>query len=123
MNERIEAVVGIVFAITAAASLGIGDITLFGVYLLEPLAEVGPATLDWATAGSVVALVVGYLEIGDGNTDFDAMEPLYIYLALGTVALTAYGSYQPGFAEGQPLAIQLAVLAISVAGYWALAHN
>jgi hypothetical protein len=96
---------------------------LFDVYLLETLASVGPFTVDWATVGSVLALVVGYLEVGDGNTNFDTMDDLYLYMALGAVGLTVYGSYEPAFAEGQSLAVQLALLAVSIAGYWALAHN
>jgi hypothetical protein len=123
MDERIEGLVGILFGLTAAASIGIGEISLFGVDLLESLVTLGPLTIDYATVGSLVALIVGYLEFENGQTDVSMMEPVEKYLALGAVALVIYGSYKPAFWDGQALVVQLAGMAVSIAGYWALAYN
>lgn len=122
MDDRIESLFGIAFALSAAASLGVGTIEIFGLTMLDTIREVGPLTIDYATVVSLSALAVAYAEIG-GSTTFGRLSDIQqgaVYLALG---ITVYGSINPGFASDQTLVIQLALIAGTLMGYWALSHE
>lgn len=123
MNERVEALFGVAFVLSAAASLGVAAVEVFDVELLTVLTEVGPLTIDYATAVSVAAIAVAFYEQGGGVTDFGAMEPIYLYSVIAMVGLTAWGAYDPGFAANQDVPVQLGLLAVTIMGYWGLAHH
>lgn len=124
--ERFEAAIGILYTVTAAVSIGaLSGFTAFGFGILDVIETVGPFTLDIATAVSVLAILVAYIELGPGSavTDISGMETGYQLAAGATIGLTAYGSIDPGFALGQSAVVQFLLLGVSVFGYWALAYN
>jgi hypothetical protein len=121
--ERVEVIFGIAFTVSAAASFGAADISFLGQDLLTVLTEIGPFTLDYATVVSLAAILVGYYEFGGGVTSVSSMEQFEQAAAAGTVVLTAYGAANPAFVEGESALIQLGLVGVSLAGYWALARN
>jgi hypothetical protein len=123
MDDRIESLFGVAFAVSAAASIGIGTVEFGGYQMLETITTVGPMTLDYATVISVAALVVAYLELGGGATDLGNLPDLQLYAVYLAAGLTVWGSFDPGFAADQNLAIQLALVGGTLVGYWALAHE
>lgn len=122
-QERLEVLFGIAFTVTAAASYGAADVSFLGQDLLNVLTEIGPFTLDIATAVSVVAILVGFYEFGNGVTDIGGMAEFEQAAAAGTVLLTVYGSTDPQFVEGESAIVQLGLIGVSLAGYWALSRN
>lgn len=120
--ERMEVLFGIAFTVTAAASYGAADVSFLGQDLLRVLTEIGPFTLDIATGVSVVAILVAFYEFG-GVTDIQGMDEFEQAATLGTLALTLYGSTNPEFVAGESAVIQLGLIGVSLAGYWALARN
>lgn len=119
-DEKMEFVIGLLFTVTAAASLGSGEFIILGVDLLEPLHTGMGFTLDYATVGSLIA--VGWVWFSNRTNPSDLPREYQALVAV-TVGLIVYGSYEPAFAEGMEIAVQLVLLSISLAGYWVLAHK
>lgn len=122
-QERLEVVFGIAFTVTAAASYGAADVSFLGQDLLNVLTTAGPFTVDIATVVSGIAILVAFYEFGDGITDISRMAQFEQAAAAGTIALSVYGSVNPQFVEGESALIQLGLIGVSLAGYWALSRN
>lgn len=123
-EEWIDTLVSIAFTITAAVSVGLMTVTIGGVELLEPITTVdlggSTVTLDYATLGSVAALgIVWYAN----RPDIGQLDETYQALLVATVGLVAWGAYDPGFLSGQSELIQILVVGVQLAGYWAVGQN
>lgn len=124
--ERAEALLGIGYTVTAAASIGaVSNFSVAGYDILATLTTAGPFVLDVATVVSLAAVIVAFIELGPGGstTDISGLETGYQAAILATLGLTAYGSANPAFAASEAVPVQFALLGVSVAGYWALAYN
>jgi hypothetical protein len=115
--------VSIVYTVTAAVSVGLMSVSIFGVDLLEPLTtiEVGPGfTIDYATLGSIAALgTVWWVN----RPQFGRLDGTYQLLLAATVGLVAWGAYEPQFLADQNELIQMAAVGIQMGGYWAIGQN
>lgn len=120
MDEKLEFLVALVFTITAAASVGAGEFSVFGVDLLDQIHTGGGFVLDYATLGSIISVGIVWFYNRTSPTDLD---PEYQFVVLAMLAMIGYGSYEPAFAAGQELAVQLVLVSVSIAGYWAIAHE
>jgi hypothetical protein len=94
---------------------------MFGVGLLDVVhtTDVG-FILDYATLGSALSLLVVW---GLNRPEIGSWELEYQGLALASVGLVVWGSYEPGFASDMGIGIQLLLVGISLGGYWTFAHG
>lgn len=119
-DKKVEFVIGLVYTITAAASIGAGEFSVFGIEMLDALHTGMGFTLDFATVGSIIAL--GHVWWAN-RPDLSRMGRAYQVVVLATVALVAWGSWDPAFAGGEDIIVQFVLVSVSLAGYWAMAHN
>ena len=123
-EEWIDTIVSIVYTVTAAVSVGVMSVSIFGIDLLEPLTtvELGGRswTLDFATLGSIAALgVVWWVN----RPSIGRLDTTYQMLLLATVVLVAWGSYDPQFLADQSELIQLGAVGVQMGGYWTMGQN
>jgi len=123
-EEWIDTIFSIAYTITAAVSVGLMSVSLMGVDLLEPLTTVEFAgsswTLDYATLGSLIAIgVVWYVN----RPRIGALDQTYQLLIAATIALVAWGAYDPQFLSDQSELLQAGAVGVQMAGYWAIGQN
>ena len=120
-DERVEFLVGLLYTLTAMASIG-GGTMLFGYDLLTEVQTFmdGQIVIDYATIGSVFAL--GYVWFLN-RPSIGRLGPTYQAAIAGAVILIGLGAYDPAFAASRGMELQLLLLGVSLAGYWTIANN
>lgn len=119
MDEKAELAVAIIYTLTAAASVT-GSTMIAGVDLLQPLTTAWELTVDYATIGSAVALLVVWWY---NRPQITQMDSVYQVVSVATVGLVVYGSFSPAYGADWAIWQQLIPISVSLAGYWALADN
>lgn len=121
-DEKIEFLVGLVYTVTAAASIGAGEVSMFGIDLMQQVQTIndGMFVIDLATIGSGLALIYVWFT---NRPTIGNMELIYQIVIGGSVLLLFWGSYDPGFAADMDFSVQIGLIGLSLAGYWGLAHD
>jgi hypothetical protein len=124
-NLEIDAVLGSVFALGSAHTLGIGDFELLGVSLSETFYTLAGIDVAWASLLSLVGLL-GVVAANSPSWDRMGDEAKILGLATGAVVLV--GAYDPSIIDpitltGGSATIAAVAWAIEAGGFWALATS
>lgn len=122
-NLEIDAVLGSLFALGSAHTLGIGDFELLGKSLSEIVFTVAGVSVSWASLLSLVGLV-GVVAVNSPDLDRMGQEAKILGATAGAIVLV--GVVDPSILDpitltGGSATIAAIAWTVEAGGYWALA--
>ncbi len=121
-NAFIHLLLGAVYTLGAAASLGQADGTLLGVELLGQATEIGGYALTNYNVGQIVALGGAWAIAQPSWSSMDGLERGLVGVAVVAI-LVSILSPETLHDLAAEASIALILLGIKTGGYWAIAHK
>lgn len=121
-NNQIDVVLGGLFTVSAATTLGIADVTLFDQSLSEVLATIGGFDITYAVMVSLLVLAGAWLV---NKPRLDMLSQEQKLLVGGTVAVVGASVVAPSLLDPVTSSVALALVALGIeaGGFWAIAQE